>query len=222
MDKHSRAIWGTSQVIVEGDYKPVGTALITFGKTAGRVKEHGSDPLGRWTYQILEGKGNKEVLIMNVYQCCKSPTNPTGITAYHQQTIMLSEMDKTDTNPRRNFRRDLITFNKSKVNKANTNVIPIIMGDWNEECKGSSNSQIICNELGLVHAFDRIYPDHHAFKTYNRGSRRINFVLTPATIADKMRNFVYKTFMYRLTGDHRGAHFDINESILLGNEQEKE
>jgi hypothetical protein len=100
MDRHSRAIWGTSQVIVEGDYKPGGTALITFGKTAGRVKERGSDPLGRWTYQILDGKGNKEVLIMNVYQCCKSPTNPTGITAYHQQTIMLSEMDKTDTNPR--------------------------------------------------------------------------------------------------------------------------
>jgi hypothetical protein len=114
------------------------------------------------------------------------------------------------------------TFIKSKVNKANTNVIPIIMGDWNEECKGSSNSQIICNELGLVDAFDRIYPDHHAFKTYNRGSRRIDFVLTPATIADKITNFVYEPFMYRLTRDHRGAHFDISEKILFGNEQEKE
>jgi hypothetical protein len=93
MDRHSKAIWGTSQVIVEGDYKPGGTALVTFGKTAGRVIESCSDPLGRWTYQILDRKGNKEVLIMNVYQCCKSPTNPTGITAYHQQTIMLSEMD---------------------------------------------------------------------------------------------------------------------------------
>jgi hypothetical protein len=67
MDRHSRAIWGTSQVIVEGDYKPGGTALITFGKTAGRVKECGRDPLDRRTYQILDGKGNKEVLIMNVY-----------------------------------------------------------------------------------------------------------------------------------------------------------
>jgi hypothetical protein len=129
MDRNSKAIWGTSQVIVEGNYKPGGTVLLTFGKTAGQVKECGSDPLGRWTYQILDGKGNKEVLIMNVYQCCRSPTNPTGITSYHQQTIMLSEMDKTDTNPRRNFRRDLIAFIKSKVNKANTNVIPIIMGD---------------------------------------------------------------------------------------------
>jgi exonuclease III len=202
MDRHSKSIWGTSQVIVEGDYKPGGTALITFGKTARRVKERGSDPLGRWTYLILDGKGNKEVLIMNVYQCCKSPTNPTGITAYHQQTIMLSEIDKTDTNPRRNFRRDLIAFIKSKVNKANTNVIQIIMGDWNEECKASSNSQMICNELGLVDAFDRIYPDHQEFKTYNRGSRRIDFVLTPANIADKITNFVYEPFMYRLTGDH--------------------
>jgi hypothetical protein len=70
MDKHSKAIWGTSQVIVEGDFKPGGTALVTFEKTAGRVKESGSDPLGRWTYQNLDGKGNKEVLVMNVYQCC--------------------------------------------------------------------------------------------------------------------------------------------------------
>jgi hypothetical protein len=101
-------------------------------------------------------------------------------------------------------------------------VIPIIMGDWNEKCKGSSNSQIICNELGLVDAFDRIYPEHQEFKTYNRGSRRIDFVLTPANIADKITHFVYELFNYRLTGDHRGAHFDISEKILSGNEQEKE
>jgi hypothetical protein len=48
MDRHSKAIWGTSHVIVEGDYKPGGTALVTFGKIAGRVIESGSDPLGRW------------------------------------------------------------------------------------------------------------------------------------------------------------------------------
>jgi hypothetical protein len=156
---------------------------------------------------------------MKVYQCCKSPTNPTGITAYHQQTIMLSEMDKTDTNPRRNFRQDLVTFIKSKINKANTNVIPIIMGDW--KCKGSSNSQLICNKLGPVDAFDRIYPDQQEFKTYNQGSVRIDLVLTPASIADKITNIVYEPFMYRLKGDHRGAHFDISEKILFGNEQEK-
>ena len=221
IDNHAKAVWGTSQVIVEGEYKPGGTALVTFGKTAGRVKESGTDPMGRWTYQILDGKGDKEILIMNVYQCCKSPTNPTGITAYHQQTIMLSELDKIDTNPRRNFRRDLMQFIKSKINKANTTVIPIIMGDWNEECKGSSTSQLICNEFGLVDAFQRIYPDHRNFKTYNRGSRRIDFILTPTSIADKITNFVYEPFMYRLTGDHRGVYFDISEKVLFGNEQEK-
>jgi hypothetical protein len=59
-------------------------------------------------------------------------------------------------------------------------------------------------------------------QTYNQGSRRIDFVLTPATITDKKTNFVYKPFMYRLTGDHQGAHFDISERILFVNEQEKE
>jgi hypothetical protein len=156
---------------------------------------------------------------MNVYQCCKSPTNPTGINAYHQQTILLSEMDKTDTGPRRNFH--LVAFIKSKTSKANTNVIPIIMDDWNKKCKGSSNSQLVCNELGLVDAFDHIYPNHNEFKTYNRGSRRIDFVITPANIVDKITNFVYEPFMYRLTGDHQGAHFDISKKILFGSEEEK-
>jgi gas vesicle protein len=95
------------------------------------------------------------------------------------------------------------------------------MSDWNKECNGYSNSQLIYNELGLVDAFDRIYPDHQEFKTYNRGSRRIDFVLTTANIADKITNFVYEPFMYRLNGDHQGAHFDISEKILFGNEQGK-
>jgi hypothetical protein len=43
------------------------------------------------------------------------------------------------------------------------------MGDWNEECKGFSSSQLICNEFGLVDAFEHIYPDHQEFKPITEG-----------------------------------------------------
>ena len=65
MDRKSRSVWGLSQVIVENDFKPGGTAIISMGKTAGRVKKSGIDKMGRWTYQLLDGKGNKDILIVS-------------------------------------------------------------------------------------------------------------------------------------------------------------
>jgi hypothetical protein len=100
--------------------------------------------MGRWTYQVLDGKGGKDILIVSVYQCCKQPKNSKGITAYHQQEIMLSETNRVDRNPRRNFYRDMKKFLKEIMpdeNIANNNITPILLGDWNEECKGTSTSQ---------------------------------------------------------------------------------
>ena len=220
MDRTSRSIWGTSLYTTDSEFKPGGTAIISTGKSASRVKKSGTDKLGRWTYQILDGQGNKDVLIISVYQCCKRPTNPNGATSYHQQEVLLSEMDRTDTDPRRNFFHDIKTFIKGIVDKDNVETTPIIIGDWNEECKGTSTSQKLCNEFGLVNVFNRIHPDHKEFKTYLRGSRTIDFVLTTPDIADRVTNFVYEPFLYRLKGDHRGYYFDISEQHLFGNKKD--
>jgi hypothetical protein len=103
MDRSARSTWGTSQLPSDSKYKPGGTAIISTGKTTGCVKQSGSDPLGKWTYQLLDGQGDKDVLIVSVYQCCKSPTNPKGLTAYRQQEVLLSELDKTDGDPAKFF-----------------------------------------------------------------------------------------------------------------------
>ena len=80
MDQKAKAIWNSGTIPTESEFKPGGTSVITFGKTAGQVKEQGTDPLGRWTYQLLDGKGDTDILIIIVYQCCKQPTNEIGIT----------------------------------------------------------------------------------------------------------------------------------------------
>ena len=98
----------------------------------------------------------------------------------------------------------------------NSSLVPIIIGDWNEECKDGSASYKLCRSFGLVSIFDRLYPNQHQFKTYQRGSRVIDFALAPPHIADKVTNFVYEPFLYRLKGDHRAFFFDINERILFG------
>lgn len=78
------------------DYKPGGTKRITFGKTARRIIIQGFDDLGRWSWMAYEGEANIIVLTISIYQYCKQPTNPTGITAYHQQETILSERNKVD------------------------------------------------------------------------------------------------------------------------------
>jgi hypothetical protein len=191
------------------------------GKSGGRVKKSGTDKLGRWSYQLLDGQGSRDVLIISVYQCCRQPADPQGMTAYHQQQVLLSEMDQTDLDPRRNFYQDLKQFicTHTKTNDG-TEVTPILIGDWNEKCKGSSTSQKLCNEFGLVDVFDRMHPDQKPFKTYIRGSGTIDFVLAPPSTADRVTNFVYKPFLYRLKGNHRGYYFDISKKRLFGNTKE--
>ena len=106
-DPTSKSVWGSSTVNVGGDYKPGGTAIVAFGKTARRVIKQGTDDLGRWTWMALEGADNTAILIMSIYQSCRNPTNPQGRTAHHQQEVLLSERNRTDTDPRRNFYRDI-------------------------------------------------------------------------------------------------------------------
>jgi hypothetical protein len=94
------------------------------------------------------------------------------------------------------------------------------LGDWNEECKGTSASKKLCKEFGLVNIFDRLYPNQKRFKTMRRGSRPIDFSLAPLELADRVSNFLYKPFMYRLKGDHRAFYFDIGEKVLFGDTKE--
>jgi hypothetical protein len=58
MNRQARAVWGTSQVVVDNEstFKPGGLAIVTMGRTAGRVKKSGVDSMGRWTYQVLNWK----------------------------------------------------------------------------------------------------------------------------------------------------------------------
>ena len=177
MDKQARSVWGTSQFVSNSEYKPGGTSIVTLGKTAGRVKDWGSGPLGRWTYQLLRGKGDTNILIVSIYQCCNNRRKNQKKTAYHQQQVMLSELDREDTDPRRNFYNDIVDEINRIKNNSGGKTIPLIIGDWNEPCTGTTNAQKICNEFGLVNIFDHLYPNHPKFNTQQDGSRCIDYAL---------------------------------------------
>ena len=70
-DKASKSAWGANEINVSNNYKPGGTAMVAFGKTARRVIHQGIDNLGRRSWTAFEGEDNKVILIISIYQCCK-------------------------------------------------------------------------------------------------------------------------------------------------------
>lgn len=110
VDHQARAVWASSAKQFHHDYKAGGTALVTFSNAAGQVRKQGTDPLGRWAYQLLGGSKDTKILIISVYQCGKRSTKKIGLTAFHQQQTLLSEMNREDVDPRRNFHQDLTVF----------------------------------------------------------------------------------------------------------------
>ena len=135
IDPQARSTWCSSKITTTRNYKPGGNGIITFGGHAGRIKTSGTDLLGQWSYQILDGKGNREILIMSIYQCCKTPTNKVGITAHHQQQTQLSMMNRHDTDPRKNFKSDILKFLKEQLNKEGKHTIPLLFEDWIKKSK---------------------------------------------------------------------------------------
>ena len=109
---------------------------------------------------------------------------------------MLSELDRHDTDTERNLLRDLKAFLRKQINDATRNIKPIILVDWNEECKGISNSQKLCDEFSLVDVWTSIYPEEVNFKTYLRWSQQIDFALALPETAASITNIMYEPFHY--------------------------
>ena len=126
----------------------------------------------------LEGAVNKVILIMSIYQCCKNPTNPQGKTAYHQQKTMLSERNKTDCDPRRNFSKDMSKFLRRFEKETEQKVLPILIGDWNEECMGRSISKKLCDEFSFVNIFHGKFPNHKKSRRTKKGQRSLIMALS--------------------------------------------
>ena len=116
----------------------------------------------QWSFQVLSGTNKCKILVIEVYQCCHlSNDDPDSSTAHQQQKIMLSEENRKAL-PRTQFKRDLISFiQKEKLR--NGNIVPILMGDWNDTNGKTSAKTMLYQEFGLVDIFERRFPDYKEF-----------------------------------------------------------
>jgi hypothetical protein len=70
----------TSSIPADKFYKPGGTLILAQGDVVGRIKEKGSDSLGRWSWIKLVGRNQRLITMISAYQVCVRPTNITGTT----------------------------------------------------------------------------------------------------------------------------------------------
>ena len=123
---------------------------------------------------------------------------------------MLSEQNKTDLDPRRNFYRDMCKFLRKFEKDTEQTVLPLLIGNWNEECMGRSNSKKLCDKFGLVNIFHGKHLNHKKFKTYQEGSRFIDYGLIHRDLLEEIEIVTYEPFGYwKGKGDHCGWYFDI-------------
>ena len=83
---------------------------------------------------------------------------------------------------------------KDSKKKTDKKVLPMLIGDWNEECIGRSNSKQLCDEFGLVNNFNGKFSNHEKFKTYQEWSTFIDYGLIHQDLIDKIDRVTYEPF----------------------------
>ena len=155
-----------------------------FQSFAGHVKESGTDRRGRWSFQVFDSGSDFKSVIFSIYRCNKTSLKDSKKKAYRQQKILQAKLGYRG-DPTRYFKADLISAIKQLQSKYGRNLRPYILGDFNHCPNIQQVIDDLCHEFQLVDIFSYLYPHSPDFKTYCRGSRRIDCGLIPVITAKK-------------------------------------
>jgi hypothetical protein len=163
----------------------------------------------------LQGKDNRVITYITVYQVCKKPTHIQGITAFHQQETAFRREKRKNTSPRHNFRHDLIRFVTGL--QARKHQI-ILAGDFNEHIQENNTSlQHISQQCQLLDIWKQRFPTHAEPSTYIRGSKRIDYTLISRDLSNAVTAVGYEPFHFTSATSHRGIFIDFDTNKLFGN-----
>ena len=197
-------------------YKPGGTAILTCNSITNTVCKHSRDRLGRWASICLQLTPTKRLRIISAYQVCNN-SRPGHNTAASQQVVQhileRSGQQQLSSNPRQLFIHDLQQF----VRQSQTNgELIVLAGDFNDDISGSnSGMHKLAQTCELIDLFSRRLGTTSHPSTYQRGSKRLDYVLLSPALYDGVQAAGYDPFGYRLPSDHRGMYVDFCTSRLF-------
>jgi exonuclease III len=192
--KNYKLQFSSSAIPSQEEYKPGGTLSLINGVHYGRVIADGADPMGRWTFQTLSCKDNRNMTIICAYQVCDQRIVENGriktMTATAQQTSMLRQQNRNET-PRAAFITDLQSL--LRIEQAKGHGI-LLLGDFNEPLDVTYDGMTkLCSDFEFTDLMFQLVGDDE-FPTWFRGSdRRDDYALCDEWIADAIEGGCYET-----------------------------
>lgn len=183
-DKNS-LVMATSSVRTTTTYKPGGTAILACNSITTRICTHTRDRLGRWTSFCLQTSPTKRLRIISAYQVChqsKPGTNTAASQQIAQSILERSEGSLHNSSPRQLFIHEIHNF--IKQSQKNGELI-ILAGDFNDDItQDNSGMNTIATACGLIDYFSIKLGTSSIPSTYQRGSKRLDYVLMSPELLD--------------------------------------
>jgi hypothetical protein len=214
--KHHRLITSSSTAAALHAYLPGGTATLVTNGFTGRIANSGSDPrgLGRWTYVRIKGKSNARILVVTIYQVCKTTIQAAGdSTAFSQQWNLLRASGQDRPNPRAQFSQDLSDFLSEFPND------PIILaGDINSWLQNPNDDKNFANLVLRYNLKDLLIRQHGPESEIptRKAGRRIDYIFASELIADNTTRCGALQYDRMVDSDHRALFVDIDIDHILG------
>ena len=209
------AMSASLQKLGDSPFKMGGTITGTNGCWSGRIKNQGSDKLGRWSFISLEAKKGNLVTIITVYLPRKPSKEGGGTTIYQQMQSDLLQYKGKLLDPREELLKDLHTFMNKERRKGNT---LFLMGDMNEDL-GLKSGQIrnFLSSVGMKITYEVKHGEEDQLPaTHDRGKACLDMIGCSNNIDDsEIVRAGYAPFYFNFFTDHRGVFIDIDiESIF--------
>ena len=172
---NSATILSSSMQHLEQDqpFLPGGTGLMYRGTINCRSHERFADPLGRFSYLTIQGRGDCDgILVVTVYRVVKEDglSRPNGASA--QQHTSLRLKGKKNPNPRKQVLTDVSKVIQSKQQDG---YHPLIMGDFNDNISSNEMTKFL-RENGLRDIIAEMN-DGAPTRTYLHSDNRLDFML---------------------------------------------
>ena len=198
-------------------YKPGGTAVLAMNAITAKIKSHTRERMGRWSSLCFNTRPKQKLRVISAYQVCQNSRPGPNTAAAHQiaQIIEDSEAAPTHTRqtPRESFIHDLQAF-ITQVQLAGEDVV--LAGDFNEEMgTATSGMDHLATTCGLVDLFSSRTGTQTQPATYQRGTKRLDYILISPRLLPAVIAAGYDPFGYRLPSDHRGMYLDFSTEALF-------
>jgi hypothetical protein len=217
--KNPNLVTTTTSLSYTEKYLPGGCCQITANTWTTRIQNPIYDDfrLGRWIGTTYNVSPTKKLHIITAYRVCEHTSNTTNSlsTAVQQETMLLARGIE-QPNPRKQFVDDFIHQFQPVCDDIDNYFLLSL--DANSTVGNDKDGvDRLIEECNLVDVYTTIHQDYTQFPTQQRGSKKIDYMLSSRNLIPYITKCGYVCFNEAFDSDHRALFCDISHNILSDN-----